>query len=64
MTEIEVAWLAGLLEGEGSFGLDTRALHKYKVSTAPPAPYIKISMVDKDVIERVAVLVNKNSFFS
>ena len=37
MTEIEIAWFAGIIEGEGSFGLDKRSAGKYKVSTAPPA---------------------------
>lgn len=55
----EIAWLAGLLEGEGSFGLDRRSSTKYIHSTSPPAPYIQLSMVDEDIIKRVADLVDK-----
>ncbi len=62
LSEIEIAWLAGLLEGEGSFTLDKRPQKRYKNSTAPPAPYIKIAMVDEDIISKVAFLLNKNYF--
>lgn len=62
LTEIEIAWLAGLIEGEGSFGLDARSATRYKVSTAPPSPYLRISMTDQDIIERVSKLVNKTCF--
>ncbi|KKL14002.1 hypothetical protein LCGC14_2520130 [marine sediment metagenome] len=41
----EVAWLAGLLEGEGYFGLNNG---KY--------PVIKLGMCDEDVVTRAAVL--------
>jgi hypothetical protein len=48
VTEIEVAWLAGLLEGEGSF------------SKGPPSkpnlPRIQLSSTDEDVVSRVARL--------
>lgn len=47
MTEIELAWLAGLLEGEGWFGIDR---------TGKGRPAIKVNMTDQDVIERVADL--------
>ncbi|BDA51901.1 hypothetical protein COCOBI_pt-2040 (chloroplast) [Coccomyxa sp. Obi] len=62
LTEIEIAWLAGLIEGEGSFGLDARSATQYKISRAPPSPYMRISMIDEDVIERVGKLVNKKCF--
>ena len=49
MKDVELAWLAGLLEGEGSF------------SSPPPSDpkrvRILIEMVDLDVIERVSDLV-------
>lgn len=54
--------MAGLLEGEGSFGLDNRSKKRYKNSTSPPGVYIKISMTDEDVIEKMAKLVNKTYF--
>ncbi|MFC5598480.1 hypothetical protein [Deinococcus cellulosilyticus] len=46
LTEIEVAWLAGLLEGEGSF-LDAPP-------SSPRSPRLVVSMTDLDVIEKVA----------
>lgn len=49
MTEVELAWLAGLLEGEGSF------------LKGPPSstnrPRIAVEMTDEDVIRRAAQLV-------
>jgi hypothetical protein len=62
LSEIEIAWLAGLFEGEASFGIDNRKIQKYKVSTSPAAPFIKIAMVDEDVISKVSKLLNKSYF--
>jgi len=71
LSEIEIAWLLhffftkkciGLLEGEGNFGLDARSAKRYNVSTAPPSLFLRISMTDRDIIERVSKLVNKNCF--
>jgi hypothetical protein len=45
MSEIELAWLAGLLEGEGTFGTVRRA-------TGQVAPIVKVKMTDLDVIQR------------
>src|SRR5690242_18360085 len=47
MTETEIAWLAGLLEGEGCFTLANK-------KTGQPA--VTINMTDRDVIERAAAL--------
>lgn len=60
ISETQLAWFAGLLEGEGTFGLDARPGQRYKVSTSPPSPYIKIAMTEKDVIEKAAKMVGKN----
>lgn len=43
---LEVKWLAGLLEGEGYFGISHNGL----------SPVIKVKMADKDIIERAAEL--------
>lgn len=47
MSPVEIAWLAGLLEGEGSF------------VTGPPSkpnqPRIAVEMKDRDIIERIAL---------
>lgn len=51
-TEIDLAWLAGLLEGEGYFGtINNRVSGKiYRY------PRIGVAMTDRDVIEKVAAL--------
>ena len=41
-----VAWVAGLLEGEGSFTLSRDSANSY--------PVVSLEMVDRDVIERAA----------
>jgi hypothetical protein len=61
LTETDIAWIAGLLEGEGYFGIDNRQ-RNYKVSKSPPAPFIKISMVDEDIIQRLSKLLDKSYF--
>jgi hypothetical protein len=52
MTDIELSWLAGLLEGEGSFLMP------------PPSksnsPRIALQMTDRDVVERAAHLMGVN----
>jgi hypothetical protein len=42
----EIAWLAGILEGEGNFRANTRTV----------SPVIRLKMTDKDVVDRVAAL--------
>ena len=52
MTEVETAWLAGLLEGEGTFFLNRNIvggkLYLY--------PLVAVAMIDRDVIWRAAEL--------
>lgn len=48
MTELELAWLAGLLEGEGSFCKGP--------PSAPNRPRIALQMTDEDVVRRAAYL--------
>jgi hypothetical protein len=62
ITETDIAWIAGLLEGEGYFGIDNRSKDRYEVSNTPPAPFIKISMVDEDIIQRLSKLLDKSYF--
>lgn len=59
---VEIAWLTGLLEGEGYFGIDNRSVKRYKNSTVPASPYITISMIDENFIAKLAKLVNKNYY--
>nr|YP_009367806.1 putative LAGLIDADG homing endonuclease [Neodangemannia microcystis]ARK14811.1 putative LAGLIDADG homing endonuclease [Neodangemannia microcystis] len=62
LTKIQIAWLAGLFEGEASFTLDKRAKKRYAVSTAPPNVSVKIVLNDEDVIQTVANLLDKNVY--
>ena len=62
LKETDIAWIAGLLEGEGYFGIDNRSKDRYEVSNTPPSPFIKISMVDEDIIERLSKLLDKSYF--
>ena len=54
MTEVEIAWLAGLLEGEGSF-VSKRQVKKNKGGSeyVYVMPTIKVGSTDLDVIQRV-----------
>lgn len=51
MDSSDLAWLAGLLEGEGSF------------THNGTTPTVSVSMTDKDVIERAAKLMNSRVDF-
>lgn len=53
-TATDLYWLAGLLEGEGSFlSVPTRqGAHRYKT------PRIQLCMTDRDVVERAARILN------
>ena len=62
LTETDIAWIAGLLEGEGYFGIDNRSKDRYEISKIPPAPFIKVSMVDEDIIQRLSKLLDKSYF--
>lgn len=52
MQESELAWLAGLLEGEGSFMMSRNTVN-HKVYLYPK---VVVTMTDKDVIQRAALL--------
>ena len=51
MTELELHWLAGLLEGEGCFTVYKPEKNNYPVCA------IQIAMTDKDVMDRVHKLI-------
>jgi hypothetical protein len=59
LTETQIAWIAGLLEGEGYFGIDKRSEKRYANSQAPASPFIKIAMVDEDIIARLSSYLDK-----
>lgn len=52
MSDIDAAWLAGLLEGEGYFQI-TKPRHHH-----PSQVVIRLSMTDRDVVEKAAKLLN------
>ena len=63
MSPVEVSWLAGLLQGEAQFSKDNRQrskLQSYKYVPPPPSPFIKIEMVEHDLMLHVANLMGEN----
>jgi len=63
MNDIDTAWLAGILEGEGHFGYNKR---KYTLKSTGEVkffydPYVHLQMTDKDVVYRVASLFKSKS---
>jgi hypothetical protein len=58
VSEAEVAWLAGLLEGEGSFMMVNNRvggkLYRY--------PKVVVNMTDRDIIDRVATMFGTTTY--
>jgi hypothetical protein len=54
ITEVDLHWLAGLLEGEGTFMTGP--------PSAPRTPAIQFWMTDRDVVERAAAMMNATVF--
>ena len=50
ITELDLHWLAGLLEGEGTFMTGP--------PSAPRAPVIQFWMTDRDVVERAGAMLD------
>jgi|JI91814BRNA_FD_contig_121_45996_length_730_multi_2_in_0_out_0_1 hypothetical protein len=58
----KLAWLAGLYQGEAYFYADKRVRSKSKIDTyvsPPPIPIVKLEMIQKDLIEHVAQLLDE-----
>lgn len=55
MTETELAWVAGLIEGEGTFFCTKRRERRY--------PVIAVGMTDEDVIQKLYLLVGVGDIF-
>jgi len=51
MTDFELGWLVGLLEGEGCFGLTG-----YRSGENKTTPIIQLAMTDLDVVRRAAAI--------
>lgn len=56
MTPTELAWLAGLLEGEGSFCEGP--------PSSPNQPVVQLAMTDRDVVERAASLLGNITVYA
>ena len=56
MNESTIAWIAGLLEGEGMFRWN---VHKKQ----PGCPYLKLEMTDRDVVERAAKILDPEGHY-
>lgn len=62
-TETEIAWLAGLLQAEANFYLDSRIRSKSKDQNyipPPPSPGIKLDMIEEDLMNYIGKLVGQN----
>ena len=56
LTEVETAWLAGLLEGEGCFTTRRNKTTRWSNGDPKRYPRIIVAMTDKDVVARAAEL--------
>jgi hypothetical protein len=56
LTALETAWLAGLLEGEGSFIVTSKKRERAYGTWQQITVRIQIAMIDRDVIGKVAAL--------
>lgn len=54
MNDLDLVWLAGLLEGEGYFGITTRG-------NGSRSPVVEVKMTDLDVVERAGLLMGARS---
>ena len=56
----EWAWLAGLLEGEGSFGI---AVSRKSDGSVYEYPRVLLNMTDRDVVERAATMMGAHRVY-
>lgn len=59
ITAEQIAWVAGIIEGEGSFIVEKRRIGKY-ATRLYVSGRITVNMTDQDVIERLAELCGGN----
>lgn len=62
VSDTDLAWMAGLLQGEANFTMDKRVRSKSgdpEYIPPPPTPIIKIDMVEEDVMTHLASLVGE-----
>ena len=68
-TEVELAWMSGIWEGEGCWQYKKardRCNHRNdKIYTAKPEMLMSIQMTDKDIVDRVAkIMDNRTTTFT
>lgn len=57
LSELEIGWIAGLIEGEGSFSIKkSKRKHGYSCT-----PMVQLASTDKDVVDRLQTLVPAGS---
>jgi len=56
IAEVDFAWLAGLLEGEGCFSLQSYRKHPAEKIGGYQVPSIELKMTDRDVVQRAGKL--------
>jgi hypothetical protein len=62
LTDVDCAWLAGLFQAEAYFAKDSRVHSKQKSPNyipPPPKPYVKLDMVEKDLMLHVGNLLGE-----
>lgn len=60
MTKLQIAWVAGIMEGEGSFILKEAS----KFRRERNLPYVKVAMNDEDIIRRLHTFVGFGKVYS
>ena len=60
MTKTEIAWLAGIIEGEGYIGIHRTSARAGRPGYVYETACIEIAMNDKDIVKRIARIFNKN----
>lgn len=53
MTEVEIAWIAGIIEGEGSI-----TIKNYGSERPEDYPILRVAMTDEDIIRRIHRITN------
>lgn len=64
ISHADLCWLAGLLEGEGSFLVSTRYRHRKTTGETVQVrlPCVTVTMTDRDVIDRAAALMGVSTY--
>lgn len=65
ISDTDIAWLAGLLEGEGTFRLQSRSYYKKDGKLYGPYQYPRLSvgMTDEDVIQHARQIIGTGKIY-